>query len=168
MRTHVWLPGWPLSVAISTSVYLLALIADASWGEPLIPETSTGLVRFVVDPSPSWPLLFQPQHTDLPVLCTAHVWNLPALTATTSLSGLESEEEVTTLTGEDEDDVLPRPSCPFDPAPQHFTCPDASSAQECDIPTATETAPVSGVESDSMTCTGLLLFEYGEVVTSPS
>jgi len=81
---------------------------------------------------------------------------------------LESEEEVTTLTGEDEDDVLPCPSCPFDPAPQHFTCPDASSAQECDIPTATATAPVSGVESDSMTCTGLLLLEYGDVVTSPS
>ena len=164
MRTHVWLPGWGSATPI-TSESLLALIAEASWGEPLIPETSTGLVRSVVDPSPSWPLLFQPQHTDLPVLCTAHVWNLPALIATTSLSGLESEEEVTTLTGEDEDDVLPRPSCPFDPAPQHFTCPDASSAHECDAPTVTATAPVRAVPSASFTTTGLFRFD---TVPSPS
>jgi hypothetical protein len=35
-------------------------------------ETSTGVVRSVVDPSPSWPLPFLPQHFTFPFDNKAH------------------------------------------------------------------------------------------------
>ena len=43
--------------------------ADASHGDP---NTLTGVVRWVVVPSPSWPKLFLPQHFTLPSVSTAH------------------------------------------------------------------------------------------------
>src|SRR6266566_10011771 len=45
------------------------------------PVTATGLVRFVVVPSPSWPLSLSPQQYAAPAVVTPQVWKLPALTA---------------------------------------------------------------------------------------
>ena len=38
----------------------------------LSPETLTGAVAAVLEPPPSWPLVFAPQHETLPVLSRAH------------------------------------------------------------------------------------------------
>jgi hypothetical protein len=43
----------------------------------VIPDTSTGVVRVVVVPSPSWPLLFLPQHLIAPPVSRAHEWYFP-------------------------------------------------------------------------------------------
>ena len=41
------------------------------------PETSTGVVRSLVVPSPSSPYSFRPQHFTLPSVSTAHEWSPP-------------------------------------------------------------------------------------------
>ena len=43
----------------------------------VIPDTSTGEVRSVVVPSPSWPYTFLPQHITLPSVSRAHEWKAP-------------------------------------------------------------------------------------------
>src|SRR5262249_62436368 len=49
---------------------------------PLVsPETSTGVCRWVVVPSPSWPKSFEPQHLTPPEAVRAQVWPAPAETA---------------------------------------------------------------------------------------
>jgi hypothetical protein len=42
-----------------------------------IPETVTGLLRCVVVPSPSWPMLFAPQHLIVPLVTIAQVCEDP-------------------------------------------------------------------------------------------
>ena len=54
------------------------------------PDTSTGVVRSVVVPSPSCPKLFRPQHLTPPVSVSAHVWEPPAAIAATPLASPET------------------------------------------------------------------------------
>jgi hypothetical protein len=68
------------------------------------PETSTGVGRSVVVPSPSCPKRFQPQHLTPPASVSAHVCASPAAIAITPL------ERPETSTGVWRSVVVPSPS----------------------------------------------------------
>jgi len=44
--------------------------------------TATGVLRSVVDPSPSWPKVLSPQARMVPAEVKARLWSAPAATAT--------------------------------------------------------------------------------------
>ncbi|MFO0755352.1 MAG: hypothetical protein U0359_02605 [Byssovorax sp.] len=50
-----------------------------------MPVTATGVVRWVVVPSPSWPLVFSPQHFTVPPWMSAHAKASPVATLVTLL-----------------------------------------------------------------------------------
>jgi hypothetical protein len=66
---HLAVPS--VSTAHEWSVPTITLVAV------VMPETSTGVVRSVVVPSPSWPLSFSPQHFTLPSVSKAQEWVIP-------------------------------------------------------------------------------------------
>ena len=79
----------------------------ATAATPLVnPLTATGVSRFAVVPSPSWPRLFNPQHCTTPLLVSAQVWLPPAATATTPLAS------PLTVTGVNRGVVVPSPNWP--------------------------------------------------------
>jgi hypothetical protein len=81
---------------------------------PVNAETVTGPTRVLVEPSPSWPKVFAPQHRTIPVIISAQEWAPPALTARTS-------ERPATETGSFRSVVEPSPSWLSEFSPQHFT-----------------------------------------------
>src|SRR3990170_4719626 len=85
-------PNWPpeldpqhLTPPVVVSAQLWANPAAAAATSLLRPDTSTGVVRFVVVPSPEWPLALEPQHLRLPAVVSAQPWMNPAAPAATSL-----------------------------------------------------------------------------------
>src|SRR5207244_9008719 len=102
---------------------------------PLVmPETSTGVCRSAIDPSPGLPQSFAPQHLTPPALVSAQVWKLPAATAAAPLVSAE------TSTGACRPVVVPSPSSPRSFRPQHLTPPPLVNAQVWSAPAATARA----------------------------
>src|SRR5439155_9941770 len=91
-------------------------------------ETSVGVQRSVVVPSPIWPRLFFPQHLIDAAVVRAHVWYPPAEIAATP------DVRPLTSTGSARAVVVPSPSWPKSFAPQHFTPPAEVRAQLCAPP----------------------------------
>src|SRR5262245_30666047 len=79
--------------------------------------------------------MFSPQHETAPLACRAQKWSLPAAISTTFERPLTGTGEVRNI------DIVPSPSCPLRPAPQHCTVPDTSRAHAVASPVATSTAP---------------------------
>src|SRR5207237_1185347 len=94
------------------------------------PETSTGVWRSVVVPSPSWPQSLLPQHLTPPALVRAQVWSPPAAIAATPLASPETSTGVWRLV------VVPSPSSPYSLSPQHLTRPALVIAQVWPPPAA--------------------------------
>src|SRR5436190_3245756 len=92
--------------------------------------TCVGDGRFVVVPSPIWPLEFLPQVHRVPSLFNAIEWSAPAAMAITLLS-------VVTWTGLVRCMVVPSPICPLVLPPQLHTVPSFFKASECTDPAAT-------------------------------
>ena len=86
-------------------------------------------------PSPTCPILFNPQHNTAPPLVTAHVLLPPPASFATPLPS------PTTLTGVSRPLVVSSPSWPFKLVPQHFT-PPACSAHVCAPPAASSVTPL--------------------------
>ena len=80
--------------------------------------TSTGTKLLVVLPLPSCPKPLSPQHLTAPALVRAQVLALPALMAATPLAS-----PVTSTGTSLRLMVLPLPSCPWSPLPQHLRVP---------------------------------------------
>ena len=72
---------------------------------PEIPATATGLDEGELEPFPSWPKLFNPEHETVPPVEITHVWLPPAAIAVTPTIP-------STGTGAGELLVVPSPSCP--------------------------------------------------------
>src|SRR5450830_575015 len=98
---------------------------------------ATGVRRVVVVPSPSCPLVLEPQHFTPPPLVSAQVWLVPAATAVTPL------DRPLTATGARRCVVVPSPSCPKLLLPQHHTPPPLVSAQVWEPPAATAVTPLN-------------------------
>ena len=90
------------------------------------PSTTVGSARSLIEPSPSCPALFAPQHTAAPARA-AHVWRAPALSALAPASPA-------TATGAARSLIEPSPSWPRSFAPQQRTLPSLSRAQVCSSP----------------------------------
>ena len=76
----------------------------------LIPITAAGACRSVVVPSPTWPLVFVPQHLTVPLPRSTQVCDAPpAATATGPVPMLKLGR----VTGTDEPVVVPLPSWPY-------------------------------------------------------
>src|SRR5437870_1511420 len=84
------------------------------------PETLTGVDRFVVVPSPSWPWMLSPQQRTVPAT-SAQVSSRPAAIAAAFV-------RPETLTGVGRLVVVPSPSSPEPLSPQQRTVPSASRA----------------------------------------
>jgi len=110
--------------------------ARTTWVPPADTMTDTGVELEVVEAFPSCPLLFKPQHFTLPDWRTAHVWELPAETA--SAGSLAPSASTGVLVP-----LLAGPSSPLIPFPQQRTDPLVMTAHECSPPAVTETAPVN-------------------------
>ena len=95
--------------------------------------TSTGELRFVVVPSPSWPHALYPQHFKLLPVTVAHVDR--ELLASIEMTPLLSPA---TLTGTLLLLLVPSPSSPSLLRPQHFAAPVVSTAHVCSQPAAIE------------------------------
>ena len=119
------------------------------------PETSTGVLLFVVVPSPSWPKEPSPQHLAPPEVVTAQVWLPPAVIDATP------DVRPETSTGMLLSVVLPSPSWPPQLPPQHLAPPEDVKAQVWLSPAVIDATPDVRPE----TSTGVLLFV---VVPSPS
>ena len=85
--------GVGVNVAVGTSVGIgvgvgagVGVGVGAGAGATWNPTTSTGVLRAVVVPSPSWPNRLLPQHLRPPAGVTAHVCLLPTETAATPLA----------------------------------------------------------------------------------
>src|SRR6185295_11807774 len=102
----------------------------------------TGVNEGVVDPFPSWPLEFAPQHLRLPLASRAHVENCPVATWLTFVSP-------GTVSGTKEFVVELFPNCPSSLEPQHFSDPPEITAHTCRSPRLMESALVT-----PPTCTG--------------
>ena len=114
-------------------------------------------------PLPNWPHSFAPQHRTVPSPRSAQLWcHHPAVTPTAPVIPLTGTGVVRFV-------VVPFPSCPNWPCPQHWTAPFPSSAQVCRHPALTSTTPVSPA-----TCTGVVdvrgraVAELPELVFSPA
>jgi hypothetical protein len=115
------------------------------------PATATGTELELVEPSPSWPELFNPQQYAAPVLASPHVCSPEALSA-------ENVTPPVTATGTELELVEPSPSWPalFDPqqyatplvARPHVCSPEALRAENV-IPPATATGTVLEVVEPS-------------------
>ena len=79
------------------------------------PARSTGVALPIVEPFPSCPLTFQPQHLTAPAFMSAHVWAKPAAIALTLLGRPETSTGVEVVFDE------PLPSWPSPFQPQHLT-----------------------------------------------
>src|SRR5581483_3979247 len=114
-------------VFVTAQVELNCVAIDST---PLVsPTTSTGVLRVVVVPSPSWPLKLMPQHLTPPAVVSAQVNSLPAMIWVTPL------DRPTTSTGVVRGVALvPSPSWPVRFSPQHLTPPALVSAQLCSPP----------------------------------
>jgi len=99
--------------------------------------TVAGEVVSTVPPLPIRPFAPRPQHLTRPDCSTAQVCEVPADTA--SAGSLPSSA----CTGVELEPVLPFPSSPFHPFPQHLTAPVVITAQVWFPPAVIETAPVS-------------------------
>jgi hypothetical protein len=99
----------------------------------VIPVTGTGVGELAAAlPFPSWPLLLEPQHETAPEGVSAQLWASPAPTA------IEGERP---LTGTGEGllcCIMPSPSWPWSPRPQHWTSPALVTAHTCEYAVATE------------------------------
>ncbi|MEZ5178810.1 MAG: hypothetical protein R2746_11170 [Acidimicrobiales bacterium] len=71
----------------------------------VLDPTATGLGRSVVEPSPTWPNPFWPQHHSVSSLRMAHVWSLPAET--------DFQVLLPTATGLNRLVVVPSPTWPL-------------------------------------------------------
>ena len=110
--------------------------------------TSTGTLLLVVEPFPSWPSPFLPQHFTPPPVVTAQVWLPPAETDWTPLASPN------TSTGNVLGVVELFPSWPFELLPQHFAAPPVVSAQVWFAPAEMAWTPLLS----PLTSTGKLLF----------
>jgi hypothetical protein len=139
----VVLPGFtpvarPAASIVATAVLLLAQVTP---GPPIV----TGVVELVLVPLPNWPHWLSPQHRTVPPPRSAQLWcHHPAVTPIAPVMPLTGTGVVLVA-------VLPFPSCPNWPCPQHWIVPFPRSAQVCRHPALTSTAPVSPV-----TCTGVV------------
>jgi hypothetical protein len=81
-----------------------------------LPATSTGVDRFVVVPSPSWPNPLSPQQYAAPLATRPQVW-VPFTLIAANVTIPE------TATGVDLFVVVPSPSWPNELSPQQYTAP---------------------------------------------
>jgi len=109
--THAWSPP--------TEIAFIPVSGEAF--DELV-RTSTGLVRRVVEPSPTWPEVFAPQHFTAPPVRRAQPCSLPAEIARTPVSP-------ETATGVLRVVVEPSPTWPELFAPQHLTDPVDNTRQ---------------------------------------
>ena len=108
-----------------------------AWEPPMDAITVAGELVSTVPPLPIRPFAPRPQHLTRPDCSTAQVCEVPADTA--SAGSLPSSA----CTGVELEPVLPFPSSPFHPFPQHLTAPVVITAQVWFPPAVIETAPVS-------------------------
>ena len=99
------------------------------------PDTSTGVERFVVVPSPNCPWLFKPQHFTPPEVISAQAYPLPVAIAVTPLVNPD------TSTGMRRSVVVPSPNCPQSLSPQHLTPPEVVTAQVSRLPVEIDVTP---------------------------
>ena len=123
----------PPSQSSPVSTTLLPQLAPAI---PDKPDTTTGVVRVVVVPSPSWPSLLLPQHLAVPSISDAHEKKYPAAIPATPVRPV-------TATGVERLIVVPSPSCPDLLVPHARIVPSRRSASECWLPAATWMTPAS-------------------------
>src|SRR5262245_25065127 len=109
--------------------------APADAGDSLSPTLA-------VPPLPSWPLAPKPQQRIEPSSRIAQVWKSPAAIARAVRPGPRSTGATGAGTSSSPTDcVLPYPSRPSLPLPQHLTEPSSRMAQVCDVPAVMATAP---------------------------
>src|SRR5580704_15163995 len=114
-------------------------VAPAVTLTPLVrPVTGTGSGRLLIDPLPSWPLLFCPQQRTWPLSRTAQVCWAPDAIATGSITMGTSVGCVMGCIVDPEEPLALLPSCPWLLSPQQWTAP-AVIAQVCDRPVAIAT-----------------------------
>ncbi len=155
-------PSWPKPLLPQHSVPPDVITAQV-WASPPsseatpppTAEATTGTVWLVVEPSPSWPLAFAPQHTTMPLVFSAQVWYAPAAMADTPLARPE------TATGVELSVKEAFPSWPPRLLPQHLTAPPDVSAHAWPWPVAMVATPLAR----PTTVTGV---KRSVVVPSPS
>src|SRR5688572_26747000 len=108
---------------------------------PLVsPVTSKGVNRSVVEPSPSCPEAFSPQHFTPPDVVTAHECPPPApkqagaARVPPALIRLTPLERLATSTATSRSAVVPSPTSPLMFCPQHLAPPPAITAQLWVVP----------------------------------
>src|SRR5688572_9970398 len=99
-----------------------------------LPVTWTGVLRWVVVLSPSWPLAFVPQESTVPSDLRAREKLMPAAMAVTPVA-------LETWTGVVRWVVVPSPSWPKSFAPHARTVPSDLRAREWELPTAIAVTP---------------------------
>ncbi len=97
-----------------------------AWEPPTDAITVVGEARRVLigSPFPSSPFVLEPQHMTRPDCCTAHVWDVPADTASAG------SDPSRACTGVALDPLAPSPSSPLNPLPQQRTEPLVVTAHE--------------------------------------
>ena len=155
-------PSWPtllrpqhLTPPAVVSAQVWKSPAETAATPPVRPVTSTGVLRCVFVPSPSWPLPLNPQHLTPPAVVRAQMWLPLAETAATP------EVRPVTSTGVLRCVFVPSPSWPVLLSPQHFTPPAVVRAQVWSPPAETAATP----EVRPVTSTGVLRCVF---VPSPS
>jgi hypothetical protein len=95
-----------------------------AWEPPTDAITVVGELRSNEYPYPIWPYVLEPQHLTRPDCSTAHVWEVPADTASAG------SDPSRACTGVALEPVLPFPSSPLHPLPQQRTEPLVITAHE--------------------------------------
>src|SRR5947209_3355570 len=107
MSAQVWRASSPTAIALT----------------PLLrPATSTGVTLLVVEPFPSSPFPFLPQHLAPPALVTAQLWRPAAIAPTPLVRPVTSTGVLLSVV-----ELFPR--TPSELWPQHLTPPALVSAQ---------------------------------------
>jgi hypothetical protein len=141
------------SVAVLVGVRVLVAVRVGVGSGTSNPITSTGELRWVVLPSPSWPAPFSPQHLIVPSMSRAHVWPPrltppPPLSATMFASGRPPNERSTSTGVCRLPPDVPSPTWPASLNPQHFAPAAEVTAHPCMPPTPIPDAgPLSAMTS---------------------
>src|ERR1043166_1138100 len=106
------------------------IVIPHNWPTAVVsPFTSTGVRRWVVVPSPTWPLPLRPQHLVPPLVVNAHVWERPVAIWRTPLVIPLTSTGVRRLV------VAPSPRSPLPLSPQHLAPPLVVTAHVWSPPT---------------------------------
>lgn len=134
-----------------------ALIATTP---PVRPDTSTGVARSMIVPSPNWPTSFRPQHLTPPAVVRTHVFCVPAETDATPLVRPGTSNGLLLFV------VVPLPNWPKPLAPQHLTPPVLVRAQVWSKPAETAATIVPDADAERWSVGQLLATATPRPLTS--